>query len=114
MTGEFLAYGQTGKGLDCFYKFIMTVNMQIAFILGFVHACGDHTDHPDHAENMVIMGMGHKDVMNLFQRNVLFFQGEKNAIAAAGIGKKVFIAAFHGKAGIIAVDGLGISSAENN
>ena len=114
MGREFFPYGQAGEGLDGVHQLTVAVYVQIAFIAALVHGGGGHADDPDHAQNVVVVGVGDEHMMDLFQRDLLLFQGEEDAVAAAGVGQKVFLPFLHGKAGIIAVNGLGVSRAENN
>ena len=78
MRREFFPDGQAGEGLDGIYQLPVAVNMQIAFIVSLIHAGGDHPDDPDHAENVVVVGMGDKNVVDLLQRDVLLFPTMRN------------------------------------
>ena len=114
MAGELFSDGETGKGFDRVYQLLMAVNMKSALIGSLVHAGGNHADNPDHAQDVVVVGVGHKDVVDAFQGDLLLFQGKQDAVSAAGVRKKIFSAFFQGETGVIAVDGLGVSGAQNN
>ena len=74
-----------------------------------------HAHHPDAAEEMVGVGMGDEEVGDGIEGYVGSLELGEDAVAAAGVDEEegVGVGAVEGEAGVVAVGGEGVASAEH-
>ena len=80
---EFFLNRQLTEGLDGIDQLAMAVDGQSSLIFTFQHVGGDHPHHPHHTENMIVVLVGHKDMMDVCEGDLHILQNPKDAVAAA-------------------------------
>ena len=111
---KFLRQCQIGYGPDGIHQCTVAINPKIPFVLLLTHLRGNHTDHPDHAQQMICMLMGQKNMMDLLHGNASILKLAHNTIAAACIYKKIFIIILNCKTSIITSGHKGIACSQHN
>ena len=94
LPGIDMSSGSLGQGISA------AVGIEISFILSLFHFRGDHADEPDQSKQVICMLMAHENFMNGLHWNIGFFQLGHDAVSAACIHQKIFLAALDGEAGI--------------
>lgn len=94
IAGNFFADCQLRNRLYCLRQFSMTVDSESSLVAAFVHAGGNHAQKPEYAENVIGMRMCDKKMVDLFQADLILFQNQQNAVAAAGVSEEIFFTFF--------------------
>ena len=90
----------------------MAVDLQVALKCALFHARCDHTDHPDDAQNVVRVFVGDENVMDMVQIHLHLVENFQDSIAPSGVHHEIFVPVPQREAGVVAVDGLGVSCTE--
>ena len=91
--------GQLAKAL---FNVRVAVDMQLARVAPAQHLRADEAQHPYRAQQMVAVGMGQDDMMNIRPGDAGAFQLDEDAVAAARVAQNDAAFGFDGKAGVVA------------
>ena len=109
---EFLLDCQSTEGFYGVDQFFVAVNGKPAVILSFQHLGGDHPHHPDHAEDVIVVLMGHEDMVDMIQRDLHILQNAQDSVSASRVYHKIVIVIVDCEAGVITVGNGGIAGTE--
>ena len=109
-----LLQGDLGHDPDGLDDAFVAPDVQLSLIFAGHHQIADLAHHPDNAQQMVAMGVGHDQMTDGSVRHVCLCQLGENAVAAAGIHKDVIVAALQGEAGVVTLGHHGVAGAKND
>ena len=111
MTAQFLRQKCAAQRLKNVQRCVMAPDREVALIFPFVDSLGDGAHHPHHAQQVISVGMGQKQMVQVGKGQLGIGQLTQNAVAAAGIHQQKFFCFAQGEAGIIALGHHGVAGA---
>ena len=110
-TTDFLVEHEVAHGEQGMTRLVVAINSERRLIFALVDEGRNLANHPHHTHDVVGVGVGDKQVMNVLKRNACPVQLPENAVAAARINHEQRLWRMQAETGVVAAHTHGVACA---